>query len=237
MFYKILLSAVLTVALTSATAWAQCHNGCQCDTGCATGGCDSGGCDLGGCDSGGCGCVGQDYFAGGGGFLTGGGVDRYTRFFGGVNFLDTISDATGDTEFQTGWGAGLALGRRKGNRRAEVELSYRDNSFDNIAPFDGGVSQVSNMYNVLFDLNRFNLLGGNAYIGGGIGLTYGRASVLGLSTSDTGFSYQAIAGLSRQMRNGARGFVEYRYLSSELEFAGDFNFNNHDIFFGIELNR
>lgn len=220
MFYKILLSAVITIALTATTAFAQC-------------GCGDGVADYGG----GCGCdagaaVGQDYFSADAGCGCGGGGEAYTRFYGGVNFLDTQ-----DIDFQTGWGAGLALGRRSGNRRFEVELSYRDNSFDNIL-FDGGVSQVSNMYNVLFDIDRLNFMGAQFYAGGGIGLTYARASLLGTTVSDTDFSYQAIAGLSKKLRNGANGFVEYRYLTSEFDFpGGDFDFNNHDIFFGIELNR
>lgn len=225
MFYKILLSAVTVIALTATTACGQC----------ASGGCGDGIADYGG----GCGCdtgavVGQDYFSADAGCGCGSGSrgEAYTRLYGGVNFLDTQG-----IDFQTGWGAGLALGRRSGNRRFEVELSYRDNDFDD-NPFDGGVSQVSNMYNVLFDIDRLNFLGAQFYAGGGIGLTYARASVLGTSLSDTDFSYQAIAGLSKQLRNGAKGFVEYRYLTSEFDFpGGDFDFNNHDIFFGVELNR
>lgn len=208
MFYKILLSAVITIALTASTALAQC-------------GCDTGA------------CVGQDYFAADTCGCGGSQANGYARIFGGLNFLD----ADDGTDFETGWGVGLAAGRRNGNRRFEVELSYRDNSLDN-AFFDGGVYQVSNMYNLLFDIDALSFLGAQVYAGGGIGITYAGAEVGGTRFSDTDFSYQAIAGLSKQLRSGARGFVEYRYLSSEFNFGGgDIDLNNNDLFFGVELNR
>lgn len=261
MFKKILLSAVLTFALSASTAWAQgCDSGCA-GGGCggavvgggAGGGCSGGGCDggyaggpaMGGCDGGGCGgAVGQDYFGGnagcgdcGGG--CGGGCCKYTRVFGGLNIIDDISDQAGLINFEDGWGAGFALGRRNGNRRAEVELSYRHNSF-NTAADDGNITQTSNMYNMLFDLNFIRINDAQFYAGGGIGLTYADVHVVSLATEafDTGFSYQGIAGFSKQLRNGARGFAEYRYLSSDFNFGGgDVTVNNHSAFMGIELSR
>ncbi len=262
MFKNILLTAVLTFALSASTAWAQgCDSGCTgCGVGQATGGyggsigsgCDSGGCGAvtggtigGGCDSGGGGCdgggcaVGQNYFAGDGGCGTACGPCRFTRIFGGINFIENLNEQNTVADFEEGWGAGLALGRRNGNRRVEVEFSFRDNSLESFGD-TGTIRQVSNMYNVLFDLDFIRINNTQFYTGGGVGLTYADAEsdTLGASVFDTAFSYQAITGFSRQLRTGSKAFVEYRYLASEFDFGGvDVDIDNHSLFLGFEMNR
>ena len=252
MFKKILLTAVLTFALSTSTAWAQGCDGCAGGGaavaggygggygggGCASGGCDGGGYDGGAID------VGQDYFGGAAacGDCGGNCGDRcgFIRFFGGINFIENEIDPAGfEIDFEDGWGAGFALGRRNGNRRFEVEITHRHNSLSTI--FDNGnITQLSNMYNLLFDLDFLSINGAQFYAGGGIGLTYADINVVTIPAEafDLAFSYQGIAGFSKQLRNGANGFVEYRYLASEFDFGGGpTDIDNHSIFFGIELAR
>jgi len=227
MIKKILLSAILSFAMVSTTAWAQ------------------------GCGGGdGCGSVGTDYFSSSNCGCNDCCTSKYVRMFAGWNFLDDIETPAAGTvaseiDFSDGWAAGIALGRRNGSRRTELEFTHRHNSYDQLVGGavvgQGNISTAAVMANVLFDLKRLQTGNVNVYAGGGLGLAYADVHAtfpVDSAGYDTGFAYQAIAGLEKELSSGAKAFAEYRYFASEFDFgSGDLDYDAHNLFFGIELRR
>lgn len=251
MFRRILLSTALTLALAT-HSYAQCDQGCDSYDGITSGcGCDTASCggsvgDTGCCGTAGnCG-VGQNYFAGGCGNSGGNSCcQRYVRAFGGINFLDDITYGAQNLSFRDGWGAGFAVGCDRGCFRFELEGSYRHNSVDTpvagAAVINGNIHTTSAMANLLVDLDAICINGATPYVGAGIGLSYGELTTLppfAASAIDEGFAYQFIGGLSKTVRPGTRGFVEYRYHAAEFEFVNvPFDYVAHNIFCGLEFRR
>lgn len=255
MMKRILLSTAVLLTL-AATSWAQCSDCSSCDAN--SGGyiddaaysIDDGaysiddasyGESLEGCGCTSCNCgVSQGYFSAGD---CGSGIDyKYARLFGGLGDVDDFSMFGQTAAFDDGWGIGGALGRRVGRRRTELELSYRHNSLDLLlggTPFaNGNLSTTAVMANMMFDLVKVGR--SNVYAGGGIGALYGDAHLVsggGFAVDDTTFAYQGIVGIDRDLRNGMRGFVEYRSLTAEFDFNGDFDYDAQNLFFGVEFRR
>ena len=80
------------------------------------------------------------------------------------------------------------------------------------------------------------------YTGGGIGAIYGDIHLVSpppSASDDTAFAYQGIFGVDRELRNGMKGFVEYRYLAAEFDFddGDDFDYDAQNLFFGVEFRR
>jgi len=248
MFKRILLSTAVLSALAT-TSWAQ-------ETGCSS--CDANSIQYSGeyvdddayseaiegygCASGTCG-VGQNYFSSGD-CGCGGVTDyNYGRLFGGLGYVDDLEDDPISADFDDGWGIGGAIGRRVGRRRTELELSYRHNSFDALVlgalVDNGNVSTTTGMANMMFDFLKIGK--SNVYAGGGIGLAYADVHFTSdppESADDEAFAYQGIIGIDREIRNGIKGFVEYRYLNAEFNFGGDdFDYDAQNLFFGFEFRR
>ena len=168
---------------------------------------------------------------------------KYARLFGGLGYVDDVGTEDGVTaDFDDGWGAGASFGRRIGRRRLELETSYRHNSVDLVdggaVLANGNLSTTAGMANATFDWVKIGR--STFYTGGGIGIIYGDAHLTSESTSvdDEAFAYQGIFGLDRDLRNGMRGFVEYRYLSAEFDFNdADFDYDAQNLFFGFEFRR
>ena len=242
MVKRILLSTAMLLTLAT-SAWAQGSGCSSCDANAAVytddvvysqaveGGCASGNCD-----------VGQGYFSP---QATGCGVEKYARLYAGLGYVDDLPAVGGvDINFDDGWGGGGALGRRRGRLRTELDLSYRHNSFDvNFFGFpvaNGNISTTTGMANAMFDvlkIRKFNL-----YSGGGIGLLYAdfhQVTDGGATVDDEAFAYQGIVGVDRNIRDNMKAFVEYRYLSADLDFGGDedIDYDAHNIFFGFEVRR
>jgi len=246
MLKRILLSTAMLFALAT-TSWAQesgCSS-CAANSGEYTGeysgeyaddGAYSEAIESRGCASGTCG-VGQDYFSTGGcgECGCGGGADyKYARLFGGLGYVDDVPFIN----FDDGWGAGGALGRRVGRRRTELELSYRHNSFDVFPLASGNLSTTALMANMMFDILKIGK--SNVYAGGGLGIAYGDAHIVtapGFDVDDEAFAYQGIVGIERDIRNGMKGFVEYRYLDADFNFPGSVNYAAQNLFFGVEFRR
>ena len=244
MIKRILLSIALLLFLAT-NSWAQGCGCSSCDAGSGSYfdeaaysevnegcGCAASSCNIGqgyvSADSCGCGC-GTEY--------------KYTRLFGGLGYVDDVTQGPGTVDFDDGWGAGGAIGRRVGRRRTELELGYRHNSFDlNADGFGtfatGNVSTTALMANMMFDILKIGK--SNVYSGGGIGIAYGDAHIVtdgGAAVDDEAFAYQGIVGIDRDMRNNMKGFIEYRYLAAEFDFIGDFDYDAQNLFFGVELRR
>ena len=153
--------------------------------------------------------------------------------------------------------SGYALSFAKGRRhrpwlRSEFEFAIRDN--DESALLSNGLSFLaieadtlilSLMKNVIFEWNNQSRF--TPYGGVGIGISYVDIETGILSDGirifeddddDTVFSYQAIAGVATEIRQGIDFIFEYRFFSTtDVEFNGDTlgpaNVNN--LFFGVKL--
>ena len=248
MVKRILLSTAMLLALAT-TSWAQGSGCSSCDA-------NSGGyiddvaysseviegCD---CASSTCG-VGQGYFSN---VDSGCGTNyKYTRLFGGLGYVDDDDLGGGllSLDYDDGWGAGISFGRRIGRIRLDKEFSYRHNSLDvdfagSGSPIaNGNLSTTASMVNLMVDFLKIGK--STLYTGGGIGAIYGDihlVSAPAAAVDDTAFAYQGIFGVDRELRNGMKGFVEYRYLAAEFEFDadGDFDYDAQNLFFGVEFRR
>lgn len=155
----------------------------------------------------------------------------YAALHGGVVWLSDFEfDSFGDlfeTEMDTGWAAGGALGYRYQNGfRAEFEGTWRDNDGEiffidpEFGPLPDGPAEVSALNLMLNGLYDFNMGGGfSPYIGAGIGAARVSMEMFddGDAEEDDGwaFAYQFIGGVSFGMPNTAMEFfADYRYMST-----------------------
>jgi opacity protein-like surface antigen len=236
-------------------------SGCGCETGSAMG--SETGCGM-GCET----DCGTDCGAGCGmGCKTGcgmAGTGCYLKLFGGWTELDDF-ETFNQQFFVTGeFNNGFCVGGTWGHKirplwNMECEFTYRNNTasdltaqFQNNNPiegtWDGEVSTYAGMTNLIFEswrpIGRMN-----PYCGAGAGFGFVDAAAStqfgDYTVDDSGFAYQFIAGVSRQMSCRCAGFVEYRYFSIEDNqveniaqvVVDDFDYRTHNICFGLRLGR
>lgn len=201
--------------------------------------------------------VGNFYIAGRGGISR---LDDTAFNVGGLGIASVSND------YDTGYLGIFALGYKYGdNFRAELEYSYSNFDIDTHTAFDGagGVTpftsgqsfgdatgqtiMVSGYYD--FALGRFK-----PFLGAGIG--YGRVEADGygvtplvgalpggvaLDDSDSGFAYQATAGLAFEVLDGVTAEVGYRYQSIDARLSSvtgaprSFDFDTHNAFVGLRV--
>ena len=158
-----------------------------------------------------------------------------------------------------GLGGALAIGRRFGPVRGEIEGSYRQANVGNVEGFGlavegtGKLSALSAMANVYVD-PAFQLGPFQPYVGGGIGIARFRVrdvsavglpavlpvtSIGTLSESETGFAYQLMAGLGVAVGSNSVLRVGYRYfatpsLTTDVPTIGDVKIDGLKVH-GIEV--
>jgi opacity protein-like surface antigen len=138
----------------------------------------------------------------------------------------TFTDyATGN--HKTGWDVAGNAGYDFGMLRAEVEVAYKRASHDyylvNNAnfPADGKTTSLSVMGNLLLDFGDDN--GWQGFVGGGAGLARTRVTLEvnpGLTArtlSDSGFAYQAIAGVRYPLSDNIDFGIKYRFFNHDLK--------------------
>ncbi|EIZ78299.1 OmpA/MotB domain-containing protein, partial [Novosphingobium sp. Rr 2-17] len=129
--------------------------------------------------------------------------------FGGTLTEDAsvkYNDGTSDKlEFKKGFDGGGILGYDFGPFRLETEASYRQAKIK----YSGGAdaSNLSFMVNGLLDFGPDDGLQG--YVGGGAGVARVHADVI--DDSDTGFAWQAIAGIRAPISSHVDVGLKYRF--------------------------
>lgn len=194
---------------------------------------------------------------------------RYVSVFGGYVDLedyDGMAAASRLIEFNGGWQFGIKRGRIFNNGvRLESEFSFRHNTNDvyslgnfvgpdfvamSTVDATGSVYHVSNMTNVLKDLDSLATNGVTPYVGFGLGGVYADGEIeTALPTfdfiSDYAFAYQLIVGLNRRVSNNVSAFAEYKYFgSSGVEVqdgtgavVGEFDLQSNNLLFGLQFIR
>ena len=141
------------------------------------------------------------------------------------------SNQTVDTDFDAGFGLGVAVGteipqwsNETFGTRVELELSYRDSDVDGVnfsgngpgaeGNISGDVTQTSLFANVLFDFKQSGAL--TPYAGFGLGATYSDLDFaygpgVRLDDSDTTFAAQLIAGVAYDINPTTAFTVDARY--------------------------
>lgn len=178
--------------------------------------------------------------------------DNYIALFGGLSDLDnptfrgdiTTGAGTGpesvDTDFDTGFGLGIAYGRSFGSLgantrlRGEVELSFSESDVDGIAfsgngpaaevNVDGDISTTRLFGNVLVDFETGGAF--TPYVGAGLGIARTESDLVygpgvRVRDSDTNLSAQLIAGTAYKINDTWS-------LTGDVRYIRDFN---------VELNR
>lgn len=142
-----------------------------------------------------------------------------------------IDDATEHSDrFKVGWEAGGAFGYDFGNFRLEAEGFYKrsalneqerpvgsplpNGTFDRSDGLDGHTNTIAGMANALLSVGDWG--GIKAYAGGGVG--YARTRIIEVFSApgqvndhDTGFAWQALAGLTAPISDNIDFGLKYRY--------------------------
>lgn len=173
----------------------------------------------------------------------------------------TGGSATGDVDFDTGFGLSGAIGHASGPFRLEGELSYRKNDLDQIdvktvlagtilftgsavLALEGDVSSFGFMANGFYDFD----IGGNwaPFVMAGIGgakINLDATSVGGTAVtydeSDTVFAYQAGAGIGYKFSPTTTANLQYRFFGTSdptfddgtVEIDGEYQ--SHNFWVGI----
>jgi opacity protein-like surface antigen len=149
---------------------------------------------------------------------------------------------TGEFSYDTGFGFLGALGSSfEGGGRAEVEVGYRKNDFDEIkvdglgsADIDGDLTSLSLMGNAYYDISTEGSF--SPFIGAGIGFANleGDLDDFG-DEDDTVFAYQFILGGSFASSKTLSVDLQYRYFATEdPDFDGlDSEYSSHNVMIGL----
>jgi len=163
----------------------------------------------------------------------------------GVIVNDSDFDAgplSGEFTFDSGIGFVAALGSSvESGARAEVELAYRKNDFDEVkvdglgkADIDGDISSLALMGNIYYD---FSTEGGfYPFIGAGLGFANIEADFDDIgSEDDTEIAYQVILGGSFTSSIGLSIDLQYRYFATnDPGFDGlDAEYGTHNLMIGL----
>jgi opacity protein-like surface antigen len=163
----------------------------------------------------------------------------YVEYQAGLSFLEDIDlDAPGKTEFEPGYSAGGAFGRRVLDRfRVELELVYNDASVDHMrleggtGGGRGGVSLFAAMANAYYDFGRDIpiKLGFIPWIGAGVGWGMVDMSArsdpgtnqIEVSDTDSVFVYNVMVGGTVPITDVVQITLRYRFIStSDIDVKG-----------------
>ncbi len=139
-----------------------------------------------------------------------------------------VAPGTIDTEYDSGAGFGITLGRSFGQLRGEVEYTARMNDVKSHALNGGGTlpgskgeaSSSAFMVNGYYDIDTDSAV--TPYVGAGLGMAKVKFDEFGvapipdvLNDSETQFAYQFMAGADFSVSDNWSIFAEYRYFATE----------------------
>lgn len=137
------------------------------------------------------------------------------------------------TQYDTGWGAGVQVGYKSGPMRYEGEVFFARSSIDKIGAVaaPGHLRATTGMLNVIYDFGDASS-STNPYIG--LGLGYGNIKTSGLKSDDE-FVYGARAGLAFSVADDTDVDVGYRYFrtGNAANSLGNDDYQNHVVTVGI----
>lgn len=159
-----------------------------------------------------------------------------------------------ESEFDTGYNIGAAVGYDFGQGRLEAEVAYRQNDFDKINidgidfSADGDASALSLMVNGYLDIENQSPF--TPYLGAGIGvadISFNDVEVVGVGFADdedTVFAYQLAAGVGIEVAPALIIDLGYRYfatddpeLDDDLALGGfETEYDSHNVSVGLRMN-
>lgn len=150
----------------------------------------------------------------------------YATVKGGVT---QAQDQSFNTEYDTGFTGGAALGKKFGNYRAEVEGIYEESDADGV---DAKTEFSGAMLNGFYDFK--NTTAFTPYVGAGVGYGHIRYSsdVAGVdSVSEEALAYQGIAGVGYELNPCWTLTGEYRFVGTTKE--ADTRYQSHSAIAGL----
>lgn len=151
----------------------------------------------------------------------------YVRGDLGAAFQGEV-DGNPKLKADNGWAGAVGAGYDLGNGfRTEGELVYLKSDLKGSA--GGDLKTLGGFANVYYDFNRTGTW--RPFIGGGVGFAQVKADTRTVDDDDTGFAYQAKAGVAYKINDKWTGEVAYRYVgvtdvtlgSGVGKVDGDFN--------------
>ena len=160
-----------------------------------------------------------------------------------------VASATGTADYHKGWDADAVIGYDFGGFRLEAEAGYKRAKVDlDKTGIGGSVSALSFMLNGLLDFGSDDGLQG--FVGGGVGVSRAKLANDVVNDSDTGFAWQAIAGVRYPLTNNLDVSLKYRFFNQDdinlvaanTSFAGpagadvDTKLRTHSLLLGLAYN-
>jgi outer membrane protein OmpA-like peptidoglycan-associated protein/outer membrane protein W len=146
------------------------------------------------------------------GYSVGGSLDEDIELTIGDNSASQSTDLDFDNNWMASGGVGYAFSN---GFRLEGELAYRNNDFEDS---DTEVTAKSAMLNLYYDFNRGGRL--EPYVGVGVGYANVDPDIA-FHEDDSGFAYQALAGVAIGLTERLDLDIGYRYFRvDDLDFGG-----------------
>ena len=128
--------------------------------------------------------------------------------------LGTASTTLENVDYHKGWDADAVIGYDFGGFRLEAEAGYKRAKVDlDNSGFGGSVSALSFMLNGLLDFGSDDGLQG--FVGGGVGVSRAKLANDLVNDSDTGFAWQALAGVRYPLTNNLDVSLKYRFFNQD----------------------
>ncbi|WP_255254695.1 outer membrane protein, partial [Novosphingobium sp. Chol11] len=126
----------------------------------------------------------------------------------------TASTTLENVDYHKGWDADAVIGYDFGGFRLEAEAGYKRAKVDlDNSQFGGSVSALSFMLNGLLDFGSDDGLQG--FVGGGVGVSRAKLANDLVNDSDTGFAWQALAGIRYPLTNNLDVSLKYRFFNQD----------------------
>jgi OOP family OmpA-OmpF porin len=131
-----------------------------------------------------------------------------------LTFQSATTSRTISADHHKGLDADAVIGYDFGGFRLEAEAGYKRAEVDlDASGFGGATSALSFMLNGLLDFGPDDGLQG--FVGGGVGVSRGKLANDLVNDSDTGFAWQAIAGVRYPLTDNVDVSLKYRFFNQD----------------------